>query len=449
MSKTRTRSGARTGLLAAVVLGAGVISLVGSGGGGGDSLAETITLSAEAVGPAQVNLSWSPHPDLVTGYFVYRDGASITDVFVAGTALSDSGVSPQTRYCYVVYAYVALYGNVGRSNNVCVDTPVAGEGWSIESIGPGDAPDLVIANEIANVVYYNGALMHASNAGESWQINTVDPSAGTDPTVAADSTGALHVAYGDASDFDLKYAANPVGEWAEEIVDSQGDTGFSPALAIDNTDTVHMSYHVWWDGQVASCDLIYAYGAGGAWTIDTVGRVATNGGDTAIGADSQGKAHISYIAGDLECSVVYATNTSGDWESQALGRCPLGHGYTAIVVDNSDRVHVVYHAYQSTAPTFALVYATNSSGQWVNVPIDSFDWIAGDLALALDTDGHVHISYADHNASLKYASNSNGTWVTQFIDVDTAANAIALGADNAVHIVYATQSGSIRYAAKN
>ncbi|KPK55492.1 MAG: hypothetical protein AMS22_04135 [Thiotrichales bacterium SG8_50] len=434
-------------LLIGALAGVGLLTILGSGGGG-IGLPETLTLSAEAVGPAQVNLNWTPHPDLVTGYVVYRDGTSITDVYVSGTALSDTDISPQTRYCYVVYAYLALYGEVGRSNSSCVQTLAAGEGWSIETVGSGGSPDLVVTDAAIHLAYDNGMLMHASNAGGTWQTETVDGSAGATPAIGIDAAGALHVAYGDTSSYDLKYATNVTGVWIDELVDVQGDTGFSPALAVATDSTIHMSYHVWWDGPVATFDLRYAAGEAGSWTTTTIGQVATNGGDTAIAVDSQGKVHVSYVAGDVECSVVYASNVSGTWQTRSLGRCPLGHGYTDIAVDDDDHVHVVFQGYQAADATFALCYATDAGGEWVDAQIEAFDWIPGAVSIAIDGTGRVHVSYADHNASLKYATNASGTWDTRFVDVDTLANAIALGPDDAVHIAYSAQSGTIRHAVK-
>lgn len=47
----------------------------------------TFSLSSMAVGPSQVNLSWTPASPPVSGYWVDRDGAPINPVIIYGTSL--------------------------------------------------------------------------------------------------------------------------------------------------------------------------------------------------------------------------------------------------------------------------------------------------------------------------------------------------------------------------
>ena len=80
-------------------------------------------LTATAISPSQVNLSWDASTDNVgvAGYKVYRDG-----VFVASTsttAYSDTAVQGGTTHTYTVYAYDAA-GNISpASNTATVTTP--------------------------------------------------------------------------------------------------------------------------------------------------------------------------------------------------------------------------------------------------------------------------------------------------------------------------------------
>ncbi|HSF66914.1 MAG TPA: hypothetical protein VLA67_05730, partial [Nitrospiraceae bacterium] len=58
---------------------AGLLLIIGCGGGGGDSGAPaSMVLTASVVTPSQVNLSWTVPPDGASGYHVMRNGAQVT-----------------------------------------------------------------------------------------------------------------------------------------------------------------------------------------------------------------------------------------------------------------------------------------------------------------------------------------------------------------------------------
>jgi hypothetical protein len=80
-------------------------------------------LNAQAVGPNQVNLSWSASTDNVgvSGYRVLRGGSQITTT--TGTSFADTAVSPSTPYSYTVEAYDAAGNSSADSNTATVTTP--------------------------------------------------------------------------------------------------------------------------------------------------------------------------------------------------------------------------------------------------------------------------------------------------------------------------------------
>jgi len=79
-------------------------------------------LSAAAVSPSQINLSWSSSTDNVgvTGYKIYRGGTQIATITpsAASTTLSysDTGLQASTAYTYTVAAYDAA-GNTSTQSN--------------------------------------------------------------------------------------------------------------------------------------------------------------------------------------------------------------------------------------------------------------------------------------------------------------------------------------------
>lgn len=79
-------------------------------------------LSATAASDNQINLNWYASADnaVLAGYKVYRDGALLAEV----SALSyvDTGLLPDTEYCYAVSAYDEVGNESGKSTSSCVRT---------------------------------------------------------------------------------------------------------------------------------------------------------------------------------------------------------------------------------------------------------------------------------------------------------------------------------------
>lgn len=79
-------------------------------------------LSANAVSSSQINLSWNASNDNigVEGYKIYRDLAVIKTVNASST--SDTGLNPNTNYCYTVSAYDAAGNESEQSSQACSTT---------------------------------------------------------------------------------------------------------------------------------------------------------------------------------------------------------------------------------------------------------------------------------------------------------------------------------------
>jgi fibronectin type 3 domain-containing protein len=87
-------------------------------------------LSATAIGPNRVDLSWTASNDNVgvAGYTIYRDGTAIATVSAPTTSYSDTTVSPSTTYTYTVDAFDAAQNHSAQSSPaVSVTTPAAGD----------------------------------------------------------------------------------------------------------------------------------------------------------------------------------------------------------------------------------------------------------------------------------------------------------------------------------
>ncbi len=78
--------------------------------------------SVTAVSSTQINLSWSA-PSGATGYNVYKGDVYLRSVTT--TTASDTGLTPNTQYCYAISAYDVSGNESSRTSKFCTTTNVA------------------------------------------------------------------------------------------------------------------------------------------------------------------------------------------------------------------------------------------------------------------------------------------------------------------------------------
>ena len=83
-------------------------------------------LTATAISPSQIRLSWTPLAG-VTGYRVYRDTGLglVLRTSVVSTSTVDSGLTPNTLYCYAVSGNNAAGAETPKSGQVCATTQLS------------------------------------------------------------------------------------------------------------------------------------------------------------------------------------------------------------------------------------------------------------------------------------------------------------------------------------
>jgi acid phosphatase type 7 len=88
------------------------------------------SVTATAVGPTRVDLTWSASTDNVgvTGYTIYRNGSQLDVTGGATTSYSDTTVSPGTQYSYTLDAFDAAANHSSRSSPPAVVTTPSAPG---------------------------------------------------------------------------------------------------------------------------------------------------------------------------------------------------------------------------------------------------------------------------------------------------------------------------------
>ena len=119
------------------------------------------------------------------------------------------------------------------------------DGWDINVAIDSTGSPHVLAVDPSQFGSRNG-LEYATFDGQSWTVETV----GTGPlpyefgnAIAIDSQDRPHIVWFDDQGQDLKYALKDEGDWTISTVDSAGDVGRYPSLALDQDDNPVVSYY--------------------------------------------------------------------------------------------------------------------------------------------------------------------------------------------------------------
>ena len=200
-----------------------------------------------------------------------------------------------------------------------------------------------------------------------WNVEAV----GSPPIMYANATSIViksdrepTIAYYNDTVADIELAERSGGLWSISVVDSTGDVGRFPSLALDAADNLHVAYY-----QALSPDvgvIRYAKRTGGAWTIadvDTLAdvRLGFTGArrNVALEIDSDNTAHIVY--GD-QSVVRYAQGTPGNWTYQTVvdernTRTVLGQRVDMARCAGGGSAHIVYYGFDSSSQEGVVWYA--------------------------------------------------------------------------------------------
>lgn len=430
-----------------VVSACTAVALLAACGGSGteDGVPENMTLTAQAVTPGEVQLTWTPYIGDGDYYEVYRDGVGLNVYLETQTSYADREVQPDTEYCYKIYR-TGYLATDGMSNTACVTTPGIA-GWTIQTVGQGASPSLVLDASGQPLVSYAGSagVTLATSAEGAWQSSVVDDGSGGagDTGLAQDRNGGNHIVYWDSRDLRMRVTSDATGVWISELVDSSvtpgligltgNSGGYINAMALDSGGSTRLLSS---GNEVSS--ITYSTNQGGAWENTRVATfINANIYDTDIQLDNSGAVHgVAAVGIPQDCSVYYVTNSGGQWSS--LPVTSDSNCGAALARDSAGTVHVVY------SRSNALTHAWYSGGVWQSETVDTFSALGGDrVALAVDDLNHLHIAYRDQSFDLKYATNASGAWERIFVDSVGSVGfspSIAVNAQGRVMIAYVDET---------
>jgi len=265
-------------------------------------------------------------------------------------------------------------------------------------------------------------------AGSGWTSTEVVSTESTlgsyDSSLAVDSSGNVHIAWHDFTDYagngndaDVFYKRYEVGSgWTLTEVVSANSTGnsFRPSLAVDLAGNVHIAWHDETDlGCGSDADVFYKrYEVGSGWTLtEVVSTESTLGSyDSSLAVDSSGNVHIAWHDDtDLECAsdrdIFYKRYEVGSgWTlTEVVSTESNGESwYPCLTVDLAGNVHIAWHDDTDHAgcgidiDVFYKRYEVGSGWTSTDVLSTESTHNSWNPCLAVDLAGNVHIAWADY-----------------------------------------------------
>lgn len=220
---------------------------------------------------------------------------------------------------------------------------------------------------VASGSYCGNGLRLASFNGAGWTTNTIESGSnkGCDSAIIIDHNDNAYIAYQDRSQSKLKFATNKSGSWIPYAPETGGYgiayPGYYSSLAMDDQGQFHIAH---FDSLDANKDLWYTTGVpNGAWSTTVVDTSGDTGRNPSIAIDAAGDPHIVYRSWN-GWKLKYATlnPSSPNWQVSTLengGSVGDGTGESnSLVIDDEGTMHVAY----TDETNGVLRYATKSTG---------------------------------------------------------------------------------------
>ncbi len=341
-------------------------------------------------------------------------------------------------------------------------SPVAKE-WGTECVSCPHMFQTVEDHAIAwdaagnpHLAYGGDQLYHAWHDGTNWQTEVVDatPQVGAVAALDIDSQNRPHIVYFDQSHYDLKYAQWNGATWQiQSIVAQVGMWGLGElALVLDGSDQAHIAYSVY---DSSNENITYVYHDGTQWVEEIAGQYGRRTPDEfSMAVDDANRVHISFskfVSTNDFGSLIYTVRENGSWHEQALpaGIKTSGH---SLALDAQGHPHISYFVsnnYDGT--TVELRYSVWDGSRWSHQSLEKSPEGQGGLgmtSLVLDASGQPHIAYGDPNGpGIEYASFDGTEWSRRTVTL-TPGNSAALALDPAGEplIVYLESSDGVLHA---
>ena len=329
------------------------------------------------------HVTYSSQPSGSARTLMYATDASGTWVSITLDSTGDVGVSPRIVIDSDDNIHITYFrtdsGNKGIKYATCSSSCSSVSSWTNSKIISFTTTSTtqyltlsIDSNDDLHLIYFEGphssgnlkyATCSSSCATESsWTNITIDGTSqagygGIDLVI--DSSDHLHVAYSLYSTRDLQYitcssSCTSVSSWTNLSIDSSGQVGRMPSIAVDSNDDLHISYY-----DDTGSGLKYAWCSSSCTTASSWSNTSIANGssygiishqvgfNSDLAFDSDGHMHITHIDWYYSqllystCSSSCSTNSS--WSHSVLVSNPDVIHEQHLVIDSNDELNIVFY----------------------------------------------------------------------------------------------------------
>ena len=221
----------------------------------------------------------------------------------------------------------------------------------------------------------------------------VDPGAGSSPSITVDSDGGVHIVHVWENPIDefpdyLRYAYKPAGGAFTEITGPSAFSG-STSIAVDSDGVVHVAY-----GHGSIVHGILEPGQT-AFTVEAVG----SGDFPSMALDSQNGVHIVFHQNDSyddleDLMYAYKARDDTDFSVELVESASFDNvgTYPSVAVDSNDAVHVSYQLDYDTLK-YAYKPLDGSFSRHVVPGYDTYSYAGYYTSIAIDGNNGAHITH--------------------------------------------------------
>ncbi len=326
--------------------------------------------------------------------------------------------------------------------------------WKVPTeIGTGGNPsidtDLSGRAHLAFLSSPWGGMLHYGTAVNGYSSSVVIDSSeyNWSPAIAIDRSNHVHIAYSQGSEMTnehkkLYYITNKTGTWSSpEIIAEDVGSGESICIQLDSRDSVHVSCMT----SLWAMGALQYYTRNNGWSKTYTRESTYNSSSFAL--DTSDFAHFSFYdlsAGGLRYSTNAPDGVFGPEESPDDN----WHGgqmeslVTDIAIDKNSVPHLSYVGSVQDWSNEDYKYAYKSAG-WQDIKIDDGYFAGGWNAIDTDPFNEPHICYLNTLSDrLKYAWKEENTWHHKIIDYFSGGDPgirildIAMDRNGYTHIIY-------------